>query len=369
MRRSTRPLAAVSFRAPLCAAVLLLPLLAACTGVGHRAVPRDQFNYNEAIARTRNQQLLLNLVRLRYRDTPFFLETTSVSTQFSFGGSASAGATVDVDGGSGTEKALGLGVSYTESPTVTYAPLTGEAFVKRLLSPVPLESLLLLSDAGWGIDRLLRCCVQSANDLWNAPSAAGPTPDSAPEFEPFLEMARAARELQRAGALRVVVREDGTLLLRIAERPGVEEPARALRSALGVSAGLRDVPLTYQRAERTADGLALTPRSLTSTLYFLSQGVEPPQRDVDAGRVTRTLRADGAPFDWSEVTGELFRVRSGDAAPADAFVRVRYRGSWFWIDDDDLSSKSTFGLVQQLFGLQAGSSNAGGPLLTLPLSR
>ena len=37
--------------------------------------------YNHAIARTLDEQFLLNLVRLKYRDNPFFLEVSSVTTQ------------------------------------------------------------------------------------------------------------------------------------------------------------------------------------------------------------------------------------------------------------------------------------------------
>jgi hypothetical protein len=45
---------------------------------------------------------------------------------------------------------------------------------------------------------------------------------------------------------------------------------------------------------------------------------------------------------------------------------VRYRGHWFWVDDADLESKSTFGLLSNLFSLQSAQSRAAGPLLTVP---
>ena len=76
---------------------------------------------------------------------------------------------------------------------------------------------------------------------------------------------------------------------------------------------------------------------------------------------------DGTEFDWSRVTGDLFRVRSSVDQPDDAFVRVRYRNAWFYIDDSDLSSKSTFNLLDQLFQLQAGKTGGVAPMLTLPL--
>ena len=50
-------------------------------------------------------------------------------------------------------------------------------------------------------------------------------------------------------------------------------------------------------------------------------------------------------------------------------MRVRYRDTWFYIDDADLNSKATFGLLEQLFNLQAGEVATTGPVLTLPVGR
>jgi hypothetical protein len=81
--------------------------------------------------------------------------------------------------------------------------------------------------------------------------------------------------------------------------------------------------------------------------------------------VTRTKAADGTPFDWNKVTGGLFRVKSANARPANAFVSVAYRGKWFYLADNDLESKSTFMLLTQLFNLQAGQIKTVAPALTI----
>ena len=87
--------------------------------------------------------------------------------------------------------------------------------------------------------------------------------------------------------------------------------------------------------------------------------------DVEAGLVTRTQAADGTAFDWNQVTGNLFRVKSAASRPANAFVSVAYRGEWFYIADNDLESKSTFMLLTQLFNLQAGQIKTVAPALTI----
>ena len=46
-------------------------------------------SYNMAAQNTTNQELLLNLVRLRYSDTPYFLELNGITTQFNFSGKVS----------------------------------------------------------------------------------------------------------------------------------------------------------------------------------------------------------------------------------------------------------------------------------------
>jgi hypothetical protein len=96
-----------------------------------------EFNYNSAIAGSSNEQLLLNIVRLRYSETPVFLKVSSVINQYkrSAGISASAGYRTSVTGG---DSVSGSGeVAWADSPTITYAPLSGKEFATNLLTPVP----------------------------------------------------------------------------------------------------------------------------------------------------------------------------------------------------------------------------------------
>ena len=72
-------------------------------------------------------------------------------------------------------------------------------------------------------------------------------------------------------------------------------------------------------------------------------------------------------FDWNRVTDGLKRIRSSSARPKNAAVAVRYRDSWFFIEDSDLDSKSTFSMLAQLYSLQAGGSAGLTPVLTLPV--
>ena len=100
-------------------------------------------------------------------------------------------------------------------------------------------------------------------------------------------------------------------------------------------------------------------------LFYLSQSIEIPDRDLLKGKVTLTKTTKGEDFDWFEVTGELLTIRSSDEKPLRSTVRVFYRDTWFYIDDSDLNSKSTFSLLTQIYSLQSGSIKSTEPILTI----
>jgi hypothetical protein len=354
--------------APLVATVLLV-LLSGCSLTGPSTVTVGRPLYNLAVQRTNDEQLLLNLVRLRYRDTTFFLEVASVSTSFEIESQANAGVNLPSAGHSVWD--LGLGGRVMEVPTVTYTPLRGQDFVRQVMSPIELRTILLLYHSGWAVDRIFGLCVQRMNGVPNAPSASGPTPARAPVYEDYAKVMRVFRKLQRERALDLgwvgEKRKELTLWVSPDFRGSDEwsEVARILSLPPERNAFLIEVALQ----QRNPTVIGVIPRSLVSVFFYLSQGVEVPPEDEAAGRVTVTRTSDDQPFAWSEMMGDLLRVRSSRDEPENFAVRTRYRGSWFYIDDSDLSSKSTFALLTQLLQLQGGEVPSTGPLLTLPVTR
>ncbi|UCG55725.1 MAG: hypothetical protein JSU70_12740 [Phycisphaerales bacterium] len=343
-----------------------------CSAVGPRSVRHGRARYNIAIQQTNNEQLLLNLVRLRYRDTPYFLEVASVATTFDL--TASTAGAVELTEADSYTYGIETGISYSEQPTVTYTPLQGDEFVTQLMSPVDLNTLLLLYHSGWSIERIFRVCLQSMNGLKNAPSASGPTPSRVPVYEQFREASTLLRELQVRGAVEMgqVPGADSNetfVELQIAESEVDSTQVRRLCELLGLQAGQRSFRLTTEVGHGNSDRIAVVTRSLMASLFYVSQGVEAPPEDEMLGRVTVSRDAHGNRFDWKRVTGGLMQIHSHKHHPANTYVGVRYRGTWFCIHDDDLTSKSTFSLLMQLFALQAGDIKASGPVLTLPVGR
>ena len=125
-------------------ALILLAALTGCTTWGPKTVPGDAFNYSAAIAKSRNDQMLLNIVRVRYTRVPNFLTVSSVIAGYTYQGGI--GASGQTTFGRFDESFVGGGanLSYIERPTITYTPLTGEDISRRLMRTIPSELLFSL---------------------------------------------------------------------------------------------------------------------------------------------------------------------------------------------------------------------------------
>ena len=340
--------------------MVLMIVGSACNTVGPKAVRGARINYNEAIARTGDQQLLLNLVRLKYRDTPLFLEISSVSTQYNLEWSAGAsqsftdtdtltggltsgvGAVAEAVAGNaanslrGTGRATGdrgasisrsrentdssgmdVGVGFYERPTITYNPLQGEQFVTQLLSPIPLDRLMLLSESGWSVSRVFRACLQEMNGLDNASAASGPTPSYVPEYESFREATELLRRLQVRGAVDFVQRptadgESTELVMWFKPRASASADAATFRERLGITSDGEAVPLLQALHSGDGNNLSVRPRSLMGVLHFLSQGVEVPPAHVEAGLVPPLAFSPAFPCpNWAGQGTQCVVARSG----------------------------------------------------------
>lgn len=102
------------------------------------------------LQQTQDEQLLLNLVRLKYRNTPVFMELSSIASQFTLESGFSTGdsGSAEVQSGNTLWRPGGLGLAYSAPPTITYTPLQGEKFAPQLLALLNIETLMLLYRSG-----------------------------------------------------------------------------------------------------------------------------------------------------------------------------------------------------------------------------
>ncbi len=404
-------------------AAMCFGLLTATVGCqfGPNALKIGQSEYSDALRVATSEQMLVNLVRMRYRDLPVFLGVTSIATQFEFeqGGEATGTLNENVGGDGLNPNALTLSgrFGYSEKPTITYSYLGGEAFLRRMLMPIAVENISLLAESGWRADRVFRLTVESLNGLPNAPTASGPTPSDVPEFESFAAAMNLLKQLRASGALNIkfiprrqeisielprekvssgdllaatkagfgyaptsdpnrvnLVASRRVLVLRFDPSKNVNGASHQLCELLDIDANRREFDIVDQVEvdAKEIDGqssgsIGLDARSLMGVLYYLSQNVDVPEDHLEEGLATQTRFADGSAFDWSDVLGELLHVHTSRFKPNGAAVAVKHRGRWFYIKDDDENSKSTFSLLGQLFMLQTGEVNKTDPVLTLPV--
>ncbi len=350
--------------ASVLAAAVLLALLSGCAIVGPPAIRDGRLAYNEAVQVTTDQELLLNIIRLRYRDTPTILQITNIATQLNL--QTNVNGSTNILPSEADRYNLGASASYYERPTISYRPVVGQAFIQQMLEPVNEDKLTLLYNAGWPVDTLFGLTVQSINGIQNAPGASGPTPQLDPDFRRFQQVIQGFRDLQRAGLLTVGRQGQGSLV-RMIKGDGLGGRVDFIQKTLGLDPAISEYNIAQAVETDNDRAIAIVPRSLMSAMFYLSQGVDVPRGDLKDGRVFTAQYADGQPVDWQAETRGLFRVRTGILAPGNAYVSVKYRGRWFYISDSDLSSKTTFALVSQLFAMQSGSVRNAGPVLTLPV--
>src|SRR5579872_5898389 len=114
-----------------CAILLLLTVSAGCRSIGPDSVARDRADYSESIGESWKRQTLLNIVKLRYLDPPIFVDVANIVAGYSLQTGVSLSGTVSSEHAvQGNFGAAGLQGIYTDRPTITYTPLTGNKFIK-----------------------------------------------------------------------------------------------------------------------------------------------------------------------------------------------------------------------------------------------
>ena len=88
--------------------------------MGPNAVRYTRLRYNEVLRDTNDQQLLLNIVRLRYADSPVFIDLPNITSQFEVAGRANSSAVQAISFGSdepGVRRAVPPRFADTELPS------------------------------------------------------------------------------------------------------------------------------------------------------------------------------------------------------------------------------------------------------------
>lgn len=353
------------------AAFGVLAAVVGCSSIGPGSVARDRFDYSASLGESWKRQTLLNVVKLRYLDPPMFVDVGQIVSGYTLQTTASAGGGIiwpstGIGGPPGGSLSLGGQGQYTDRPTVTYTPLTGNKFIRGLMTPLAPDSVFFTIQSGWPADGVLFATVSEINGLKNqGTSIHGVTPPD-PKFMRVLQL---MREIQLSGAVAMRIKQDNsnqqTTLLTFRSKnipPEVLEDIHELRSLLKLDPDAEEIKLVFG-ANSTGDReVAMVTRSMLQQMTTMASQVEVPAEDVKEGRATPG---------WETLTNtpagpRLITVHSSKTAPVNPFVAIPYRGYWFWIDDNDLKSKRTFSFMMLLFTLADTGEKEPLPLVTIP---
>ena len=341
-------------------------LLAGCTSLGPTTIIADRFDYSTAIADSWKQQMLLNIVKLRYLDLPVFVDVASVVSGYSLQTGVSVNGTLSTDKAiQGNFLSAGVQGVYTDRPTITYTPATGQKFVRGLMEPIDPKKIFFMLQSGYAADFLLSMTVESLNGVRNRSTAAGMMREADPEFLRAIEL---LHEVQAAGAFAMRVEDDkakgstAVVFFRSEDMPAdVIEKVAEIRRLLKMPAGSQKFKLIYSPAHGADDELTVNSRSMLQIMLAFSSYMDVPEEHLKEHSALPAVAQTGAEMQQGAV-----RIHSGKVRPTDPYVAVHYRDYWFWIEQGDLRTKRALNAVLLFFTLTDTGSQEALPLITIP---
>jgi hypothetical protein len=123
--------------------VLCLLALTGCHSMGPSTIPQDRVNYSDAIAESWKDPVLRNLVKLRYMDTPIFLDVGEIVSGYTWQTSINAGGQLSTSRAiQGNSLLLGGQGVYIDRPTKMVGVPRCALATTRALKPIDFQTLL-----------------------------------------------------------------------------------------------------------------------------------------------------------------------------------------------------------------------------------
>lgn len=352
-----------------------------CQHIGPPTIAKDRIAYNEAIATSWKEQILLNIVRLRYSDMADFVDVGTASQNYTLTGTtqASLGASIlpwDRVMNTLAPSLMGTRVK-SDNPTIIYTPQSGSDFTRNLIAPIKPYDLFNLIEEGY--HNVMRLAVISINGILNEPANIK-----------FRKVARAITEAYCKGDIlfpteidpdskekkvfMVIEKQDSER----SNRPCPGDPRYSPRS-------LEPYPVAFIRKElvlnpdvtkfeiivgarATKDTeIAVRTHSAISAMISLSQYVQVPESSI--AKYPKKFWKVSVPKDPECDPPLTVHTCSTKPAEEDKYAVIKYQDNWFWISGDDYRSNQALIYLRTMLALADTGARPTAPVLTLPASR
>ncbi len=351
----------------LAAALAGVVLLTGCHSIGPHTVAVDRSDYSVSVADSWKQQTLLNIVKLRYLDLPVFMDVSSVVAGYSLQTGISAGGSLPQNGNNGGNTAIfGGSALYTDRPTITYTPMTGQKFLHNLITPIEPNNIFFMLRSGYAADYFLALTIDSLNGLHNRSTIASFSRKADPAF---IQVLQVLREVQVAGALHVRTVENPDKTESTVVYFSTDDQSSEITNKIGEIQHLLKLPegqsqfkLVYSSSAGGPGELAVGTRSMLQIMSAMASYTDVPAADLKDGTA---LPVPESPD--SANVGDPVKIKCSPEKPAHAFAMVRYRDQWFWVDDRDARTKRVFTSIMFLFTMMSDTSGEERlPTITIP---
>ena len=342
-------------------------ILFGCSTVGPIAISRGRADYNDAINRTDDEQLLMAVVRGRYGETSRLLAVTSVTANLRF--TANAGAEAGIGQGAIYEWSVVPfrgGLAYEENPTITYAPVQGEQYLRQLMSPIPLGMVILVVRSSERPADLITMLIKRINNLRNPDFLKSEEPD--PRFPRLVRLLDAFTEAGLIHWVKDPADEKGFSVVIHKYAPEYSDEVREFLNLLELPSPVdegKDIVLSIKFALKSTKGadIAIETRSTMDLIEILRASVEVPKEHAEKGFAIH--------YPPTGLAGKKIRIRTAEKRPRMASVAVNYSGYWFYIDRSDQRTKKAFGTLRTLSDIIIARTAEQQPIpvLTVPVSR
>ena len=107
-----------------------------------------------------------------------------------------------------------------QRPTISYHPIIGKEFIKRMMTPVPLNVIFEMSLSGWDWQRVFNICVEQINSIKNVTVMPGSKSVHKLAFVRFYQITSLLKKLDEAEIIKIGRDESiNQLVIKIIQNP------------------------------------------------------------------------------------------------------------------------------------------------------